>query len=96
VPKPPTQSSFDFPDEAQPRPVMEAPRPVRIPRQQGTSVCRYCGSRVPNRFMERTPLRDETETWKDARGAPCADPRKQRAKTAAWNNKLLQKFGLQH
>jgi hypothetical protein len=39
------QQSFDFPDETKP-PTTEPTRPARV-TPQGTSICHYCGERMP-------------------------------------------------
>jgi hypothetical protein len=66
LPKQPKQDSFDFPDEAKPSPQMEPRRPVRTPKHHGTSLCVYCGHRVPNALMTRTPALADAPSWADA------------------------------
>jgi len=40
------QGSFDFPDEPKGTPKAEPPRPAQV-TPQGTSICHYCGERMP-------------------------------------------------
>jgi hypothetical protein len=48
------QDSFDFPDE--PRlPQRAEPLKARVPRHHNTSLCHYCGQRVPNWMLRSTP-----------------------------------------
>jgi hypothetical protein len=49
------QESFDFPDADQSTPHMEPPRKrVKVPRES-TSLCAWCGQRMPSALLDTTP-----------------------------------------
>jgi len=52
---PPKQADFDFPDQPKGAPKAEPPRPVRLVKPQSTSICAYCGQRVPSALLDSTP-----------------------------------------
>jgi hypothetical protein len=57
----PQQLSLGFPDE--PRiPQRAEPPQARIPRHHNTSLCHYCGQRVPN-WMLRHTLEAKSPQW---------------------------------
>jgi len=60
------QESFEFPDEPKVAHRAEPPRQARQPKYHATSVCRYCGQRVKNRFMHVTPAGDDAWNWDEA------------------------------
>jgi hypothetical protein len=56
------QGSFDFPDEPKGTPKAEPPRPAQV-TPQGTSICHYCGERMPAALLESTPAVDDDQRW---------------------------------
>lgn len=60
------QIAFDFPDEPEePKvpPRGEPSRPVRVPKHHSTSICHYCGQRVPAWTTNKTPQVDDQVSW---------------------------------
>jgi hypothetical protein len=56
------QGSFDFPDEPRGPPTTEPPRPAPV-TPQGTSICHYCGERMPSALLESTPAIGDDQRW---------------------------------
>ena len=56
------QEVFDFPDESKDAPRTEPTRPARTP-PQGTSICHYCGERMPSALLESTPAVGDDQRW---------------------------------
>jgi hypothetical protein len=59
---PPKQDAFDFPDEPKGPPQAEPSRPAQV-TPQGTSICHYCGERMPASRLESTPAVGDDQRW---------------------------------
>ncbi len=60
---PPKQDSFDFPAEPKGPPKAEPSRPVRTPPRESTSICSYCGERMPSSLLDSTPAVGDDQRW---------------------------------
>ena len=58
----PTQETFDFPDEPRGPPTTEPTRPGPV-TPQGTSICHYCGERMPSALLDSTPAVGDDQRW---------------------------------
>ncbi len=58
----PTQETFDFPNEPRGPPTTEPTRPGPV-TPQGTSICHYCGERMPSALLDRTPVVGDDQRW---------------------------------
>ena len=56
------QASFDFPDEPRRPPAAEPTRPSPL-TPPGTSMCHYCGERMPAALLDSTPAVDDDQRW---------------------------------
>ena len=57
------QEAFDFPDESKDAPRTEPTRPGRTPTRECTSICHYCGERMPAALLDRTPAVEDDQRW---------------------------------
>jgi hypothetical protein len=56
---PPKQDRFEFADEpVMPIPTTEPSRPVRA-KPHGSSICAWCGARMPSALLDTTPPVDD-------------------------------------
>jgi hypothetical protein len=56
------QEAFDFLDEPRGPPTTEPTRPGGV-TSQGTSMCHYCGERMPSSRLESTPAVGDDQRW---------------------------------
>jgi hypothetical protein len=56
------QASFAFADESRGPPRAE-PLPKLKVRRQGSSICNYCGRRMPSALLDRTPQVSDDAGW---------------------------------
>jgi hypothetical protein len=56
------QNSFDFPDSGKVPRAEPSPK-ARTPKHHSTSICHYCGVRVPAWTTRKTPQVDDEVSW---------------------------------
>ncbi len=58
------QQAEMFPEDPQrPTPTREPASKVKAPKHHSTSLCSYCGQRVPGWTMRSTPAADDSQRW---------------------------------
>lgn len=62
MPSEPKQTEFDFPDAPRGPPTTAPTRPPQG-TPPGTSVCHYCGERMPSSLMDSTPAVADDQRW---------------------------------
>ena len=58
----PKQEAFEFADEPGRPPKAEPSRPAQV-TPQGTSICHYCGERMPSSLLDSTPAVGDDQRW---------------------------------